>query len=139
MFHLTRNGGSEAMRNLTGLKSGLLALCLLMIAAPAAAQLADPRSLAASGVLLPFFSDTTAGFVSVLEYVSPVVPSFTNPIHTVFFNATYARVVSQPLLETAKQAEAIITSVPLLSLNFNPGGARPALGVSRGGRESRHR
>jgi hypothetical protein len=66
--------------------------------------------------------------VSVLEYVSPVVPNntainpifnFTNPIHTVFFNATCARVVSAPLIETRKQAEAIITGVPLLSLNFN--------------------
>jgi hypothetical protein len=117
------------MTNATGLKVGVLLVCLLMLAAaPASAQLADPLSLAASGVLLPFFSDTTAGFVSVLEYVSPVVPntiafttpfSFTNPIHTVFFNASCARVVSAPLVETHKQAEAIITGVPLLSLNFN--------------------
>ena len=89
------------MRKLMGLKVALLVVCLLTMAAvPATAQLADPLSLAASGVLLPFFSDPAAGFVSVLEVVSPVVPTttgfsppfnFTNPIHAVFFNATCTR------------------------------------------------
>jgi len=49
------------MRKLMGLKVALLVVCLLMMAAvPATAQLADPLSLAASGVLLPFFSDGAA-------------------------------------------------------------------------------
>src|SRR5437667_11933546 len=100
--HITqRNGGSEAMRKLRGLKVALLVVSLLTMAAvPATAQLADPLSLAASGVLLPFFSDPAAGFVSVLEIVSPVVPTtqgfqpafnFTNPLHAVFFSATCVR------------------------------------------------
>src|SRR5262245_43654190 len=74
------NGGSEAMRKLMGLKVALLVVGLLTMAAvPATAQLADPLSLATSGVLLPFFSDTTAGFVSVLEVVSPVVIQSNQP------------------------------------------------------------
>jgi hypothetical protein len=86
----------------------------------ASAQLADPLSLAASGVLLPFFSDSAAGFVSVLEYVSPVVPSsFTNPLHTVFFNNTCARQNSVPDLETPKQAKAIISTASPFALTFN--------------------
>ncbi|MGH2349966.1 MAG: hypothetical protein ACRDFT_10950, partial [bacterium] len=66
---------------------------LLMTAAvPATAQLADPLSLAASGVLLPFFSGD--GHISVFEVTSPVVgtsvfapfPPLPNPLHFVFFN-----------------------------------------------------
>src|SRR6266849_2243558 len=99
--HHMRNGGSGAMRKLMGLKVALLVVCLLTMAAvPATAQLADPLSLAASGVLLPFFSDAAAGFVSVLEIVSPVVPTqtgftppfnFTNPIHAIFFRENCTR------------------------------------------------
>ena len=101
-----------------GLKVALLVVCLLTMAAvPATAQLADPLSLAASGVLLPFFSDPAAGFVSVLEIVSPIVPTtsgfsppfnFTNPMHLVFFQQTCARNDSTTLEETAKQAVAMI-------------------------------
>jgi hypothetical protein len=109
------------MTNVTGLKLGVLVLCLLVATvAPASAQLADPLSLAASGVLLPFYSDPAAGFVSVLEIVSPVVPSsFTNPIHAVFFQENCARNKSVGDLETAKQAKAIITSVLPVALNIN--------------------
>jgi len=101
-----------------------------MAAVPATAQLADPLSLAASGVLLPFFSDPAAGFVSVLEVVSPVVPTtqgfgtphefdFNNPIHAVFFRETCVRDGSISDLETAKQAKAFISNALPLGLNFN--------------------
>jgi hypothetical protein len=112
-----------------GLKVALLVVCLLTAAAvPATAQLADPLSLAASGVLLPFFSDPAAGFVSVLEIVSPVVPnsigfvppfSFTNPLHAVFFSATCVRDGSAGDVETAKQAKALISSASPFLLSFN--------------------
>jgi hypothetical protein len=117
------------MRKLMGLKVALLVVCLLTMAAvPATAQLADPLSLAASGVLLPFFSDPAAGFVSVLEVVSPVVPTtlgfsppfnFTNPLHAVFFQENCARNKSIADVETAKQAKAFITSASPLTLTFN--------------------
>jgi hypothetical protein len=96
-----------------------------MAAVPATAQLADPLSLAASGVLLPFFSDPAAGFVSVLEVVSPVVPSvlgvgsLANPIHAVFFTATCVRNKSIADVETAKQAKAYITTATPFTLDFN--------------------
>jgi hypothetical protein len=99
-----------------------------MAAVPATAQLGDPLSLAASGVLLPFFSDANAGFVSVLEIVSPVVPTnlgitppfnFLNPIHAVFFRENCARDKSIADVETAKQAKAFITTASPLTLTFN--------------------
>jgi hypothetical protein len=118
------------MTRIKGLtKVGVLVVCLLMVAvAPVSAQLADPLSLAASGVLLPFFSDPAAGFVSVLEVVSPVVPTtqgfsppfnFTNPLHAVFFTETCVRNKSIADVETAKQAKAFITSASPLTLTFN--------------------
>jgi hypothetical protein len=117
------------MRKLMGLKVALLVVCLLTMAAvPATAQLGDPLSLAASGVLLPFFSDSASGFVSVLEIVSPVVPTnlgvtppfnFLNPIHAVFFTATCVRDKSIADVETAKQAKAFITTASPLTLTFN--------------------
>ena len=117
------------MRKLMGLKVGLLVVCLLMAAAvPATAQLADPLTLAASGVLLPFFSDPTAGFVSIFEISSPVVQTvvglnndtiFTNPIHVIFFTATCARNGSVADELTAKQAKTYISSSSPLLLNFN--------------------
>ena len=112
-----------------GLKVALLVVCLLTMAAvPATAQLADPLSLAASGVLLPFFSDTAAGFVSILEIASPVVPTtvgftppfnFTNPLHAVFFTATCVRDKSAPDVQTSKQAKAYISSASPFLLNYN--------------------
>jgi hypothetical protein len=117
------------MRKLMGLKVGLLVVCLLMAAAaPVSAQLGDPLSLAASGVLLPFFSDGAAGFVSIFEITSPVVPTvtgttfpfdFTNPIHAVFFSATCARDGSAADELTAKQAKAYISSASPFLLTFN--------------------
>jgi hypothetical protein len=117
------------MRKLMGLKVALLVVCLLTMAAvPATAQLADPLSLAASGVLLPFFSDTAAGFVSVLEIVSPIVPTtigfqppfnFTNPLHAIFFRDNCARDKSISDVETAKQAKAFITTASPFTLGYN--------------------
>ena len=117
------------MRKLMGLKVALLVVSLLTMAAvPATAQLADPLSLAASGVLLPFFSDTANGHVSVFEVTSPVVPTvtgttfpfdFTNPIHVVFFRENCARASSVSDTLTAKQAKAYISSAAPFSLNFN--------------------
>ena len=117
------------MRTLMGLKIGLLVVCLLTAAAvPATAQLAGPLSLASSGVLLPFFSDTAAGFVSIFEISSPVVPTtsgfspafdFTNPIHAVFFTATCARNGSAADEQTSKQAKTYISSSSPFLLNFN--------------------
>ena len=117
------------MTNVTWSTVGIFVLCLLMMSVvPASAQLADPLSLAASGVLLPFFSDGAAGFVSILEIVSPVVPTtlgfsppfnFTNPLHAVFFTETCARNKSIADVETAKQAKAFITSASPLTLTFN--------------------
>src|SRR5712691_10947523 len=109
------------MANVTALRVGVLVLCLLVATVPpASAQLGDPLSLAASGVLLPFFSDAAAGFVSVLEIVSPVVSSnFTNPLHMIFFRETCVRDGSIGDLETAKQAKAFIGHASPLLLNFN--------------------
>jgi hypothetical protein len=98
-----------------------------MAAGPASAQLADPLSLAASGVLLPFFSDPASGFVSIFEIASPVVgtspfppfPPLTNPIHAVFFSATCARDGSAQDVQTQKQAKAYISSSTPFLLNFN--------------------
>jgi len=113
------------MRKLTGLKVVLLVVGLLTMAMapPATAQWADPLSLAASGVLLPYFNDGAAGFVSVLEVVSPVQPlpnlaidgpilNPNNSIHLVYFSATCARDGSFFDVLTPKQAKAYISSAP---------------------------
>jgi hypothetical protein len=117
------------MRESMRLTIGLLVMCLVLTTgAPAMAQLGDPLALAASGVLLPFFADPAAGFVSVFEVTSPVVPAtvglippfeFTNPIHAVFFNATCARDGSAADVLTVKQAKAYISSASPLLLDFN--------------------
>ena len=109
------------MTNATRWKVGVLVVCVFVLAvAPASAQLADPLSLAASGVLLPFFSDPAAGFVSLLEVVSPVVPlAVTNPLHMVFFRENCSRDGSAGDAETAKQAKAFITSASPFLVNFN--------------------
>ena len=113
------------MRSVIGL---LVTVLVLTTGAPAMAQLGDPLALAASGVLLPFFADPAAGFVSIFEIISPVVPSFTgvtppfeftNPIHAVFFNASCARDGSTGDVLTVKQAKAYISSASPLSLGFN--------------------
>lgn len=105
-----------------GLVAGLMVVGLLAVAAPAMAQgcaatnyfcnsgLGDPLSLAASGVLIPFFMAAT-GDVSILEIASPVgengqVRTGINPdantatgnsIHIVFFDATCNRTQSTGL------------------------------------------
>src|SRR5262245_4761034 len=117
------------MRKLTRGKVALLVVFFLTMAAvPATAQLADPIQLAASGVLLPFFSDPTAGFVSVFEIASPVVPTtqgftppfnFTNPLHAVFFRETCSQDRPAGDVQTAKQAKAYISSAQPFLLNFN--------------------
>lgn len=74
-----------------GLKVGLLVVGLLaMVASPAMAQFADPLTLAASGVLLPFFG--TGNNISVLEVASPV--GFNSDLHFIFYNATCTRIIS---------------------------------------------
>jgi len=120
----------------------LLVLCVcVLIGTPAGAQLGDPLSLAALGVLLPFFSDPAAGFVSVFEITSPVVPTtvgflppsgFTNPIHAVFFNATCTRDGSTADVLTGKQAKAFVSSASPLSLTFN---GLAAIATSPGGND----
>jgi hypothetical protein len=71
---------------------GLLVVGLLAVAGPATAQLADPLSLAASGVLLPYFGSGTN--LSIIELASPVSE---NPnLHMIFYNANCTRVISRP-------------------------------------------
>jgi hypothetical protein len=121
---------------------GLLVICLaFMTGTPAMAQLGDPLALAASGALLPFFADPAAGFVSIFEITSPVVPSvtgitppfeFTNPIHGVFFDATCTRDGSAADVFTVKQAKALIGTASPLLLNFN---GLAALATSPGGND----
>ncbi len=117
------------MRKSMGLKVALLVVGLLTMAvAPATAQLGDPLSLAASGVLLPFFNNGTAGFVSVFEVASPTV-GFTgltcqggsdcNPMHVVFFNTACARQTSATVQETNRQAVGFIGSATPLTLTFD--------------------
>jgi hypothetical protein len=125
-----------------GFRLGLPMLCLLMLGGtPASAQLADPLALAASGVLLPFFADPGAGFVSIFEIASPVIPTttggiapndFTNPIHAVFFNANCARDGSAADVLTAKQAKAFVGSASPLLLTFN---GLAAIATSPGGND----
>ena len=76
-----------------GLKVGLLVVGLLaMVATPAMAQFVDPLTLAASGVLLPYFG--AGNNLSILEVATPVRFDFN--LHFVYYNATCTRVVSFP-------------------------------------------
>jgi hypothetical protein len=64
---------------------------LLAGAIPVRAQVADPLSLATSGVLIPYLTEVVAGqaTVATIEVASPVGP---NPdVHMIFFNATCVR------------------------------------------------
>ena len=109
------------MRRLTAPMVGLLVCALLTVPArPATAQLSDPLRPAAAGVLLPFFSDPAAGFVSVFEVTSPVVATVsTNPLHMVFFTATCTRSGSVSDEHTANQTKAYISSASPFFLQFN--------------------
>jgi hypothetical protein len=85
-----------------GLKVGLLAVGLLaMVANPAMAQFADPLTLAATGVLLPFFG--SGNNVSVLETAAPVngIPF----MHIVFYNAFCTRGEDRPLPLTSNDVD----------------------------------
>ncbi len=64
---------------------------LLAGAMPVLAQVGDPLSLAASGVLIPYL--TEAGTVATIEIASPVGPEIgeTTNVHMIFFGATCAR------------------------------------------------
>lgn len=106
------------MKTFRASMAGLLVACLLMVTGtPAAAQVADPMRPAAAGVLLPFFSDPAAGFVSVLQVISPLGGN--NPLHMVFFSATCVRNSSVADELTLNQAKAYISSASPLLLNFN--------------------
>jgi len=73
---------------------GLLVGSLLVGAVPAMAQIqggiGDPQTLAASGVLMPFFTSGFIGTVATLQLASPVSD---NPrTHMLFFDNTCARI-----------------------------------------------
>jgi hypothetical protein len=89
---------------------------------PAMAQgNADPLSLAASGVLIPFITTSTftsfndgiaRSFTAVVEVASPVGP---NPdLHMVFFNTTCARVGSASVPETTNDIAFVDIGATLL-------------------------
>jgi hypothetical protein len=86
-----------------GFVAGLMVVGLLAVSAPAKAQgLGDPLTLAASGVLIPFFG-ATSGDVSLLEVSSPVGP---NPVlHFIFYNAACTRVESFPTQDTTNDTD----------------------------------
>src|SRR5262249_40426517 len=73
---------------------GLVVGCLLIGAAPSMAQVqggsGDPQTLAASGVVIPFFTGGFFGSVATLQVASPVSD---NPnAHLFFFDNTCARI-----------------------------------------------
>jgi hypothetical protein len=127
------------MRKVTkGLLAGLMVVGLLMaVAPPASAQgaynqggIADPLSLAASGVVIPFFQKE-AGDVSFLELASPVGPNGLNcppasgcvtgertfitgeELHLIWFNAACVRQTSTSLPMSPNDLE-------ILQLDSNP-------------------
>ena len=87
---------------------GLMVGGLLAMAAPAIAQVADPLTLAASGVLMPFFGGS--GNISLLEVASPVCG---NPgLHMFFFDTACNRVGdSVGLPETTNDVAILNTSL----------------------------
>jgi hypothetical protein len=106
----------------------------------------DPLTLAASGMLVPFYNGAS-GDISFLEAVSPITQTFTNALvnpqgHLIFFNANCTRGDSRPLPLTANDVDirdtrngapnqngliAIATTpngndlIPLLGAIINPG------------------
>ena len=90
-----------------GLKVGLLVVGLLaMVATPAMAQFTDPLTLAASGVLIPYFG--TGNNVSILEVASPVGPNFF--AHMIFYNANCTRVTSFPFESTKNDLDLFLAA-----------------------------
>ena len=104
------------MRNVTmRLIVGMLVVGLLAVAAPATAQLADPLSLAASGVLIPYFNNGANGDLSVVEIASPVgpnnnIPAGTGSFHMIFYDAACTRVISHPEPLTTNDLHLVLTS-----------------------------
>ncbi|HEV2055367.1 MAG TPA: hypothetical protein VGV06_09360 [Methylomirabilota bacterium] len=93
---------------------GVLVGGLLAVAAPATAQFADPLSLAASGVLMPYFGG--GGNLSLLEVASPAGPNA--GLHMLFFNETCTRIFdSVGLGETDNDIAHFDTAT------INPGGS----------------
>jgi hypothetical protein len=85
---------------------GLLVVGLLAVAGPATAQLADPLTLASSGVLLPYFA--TLNNVSIIELASPVNDNGT--LHMIFYNQDCARVISVPEPVTTNDLTLVVVS-----------------------------
>lgn len=90
-----------------GLVAGFLVVGLLAVGAPAKAQgLGDPLSLAASGVLIPFFG--TGNDSSILELASPVG---SNPlIHFLFYDAACNRAESFPWAQTENDIDLFLAA-----------------------------
>jgi len=79
---------------------------------------ADPLSLAASGVLIPFILGGSGGLVAVVEVSSPVGP---NPdLHLVFFNTTCDRISSISLPETTNDIGFVDVGVTLATFPPTP-------------------
>lgn len=95
------------MRTLIVLTVALLVVGLAAV--PVSAQFVDPLTLASSAAILPFFSDTSAGFISVFEISSPVVQVAVqtnppkvpiNPLHFIFYSSTCSP-TSSPTFESS--------------------------------------
>jgi len=132
-FTHTIEGGGRVMRKLIAV--AMLVGGLLGMAGPATAQnpggLADPLTLAASGVLIPFFGDP--GDLAVLEISSPVGG---NPnLHMFFFDANCDRVAESHFLPLTVNDIAFLQIVGDNSGPFgNPGvGVLDSLGFFGGG------
>jgi len=93
---------------------GLMVGGVLAMAAPAIAQVADPLTLAASGVLMPFFGGS--GNISFLEVASPVGG---NPfLHMFFFDTACNRMSdSVGLPETINDIALLNTSLVVPGLS----------------------
>lgn len=90
---------------------GLMVGGLLTVAIPARAQFGDPLSLAAAGVLIPFFGNGANGDVSFLELAAPVGGA---NIHMIFYDAACTRVISLAETLTANDL-TIVPIAPLVS------------------------
>jgi hypothetical protein len=103
------------MRKLTFVAIAVLVMGVLaLIATPAMAQFGDPLTLAASGLILPYFG--TGNNLSILEIASPAVQ---NPnLHFIFYNAVCTRIISFPTEQTAND-------VDLFTLASASGGIAP--------------
>src|ERR1700675_1375079 len=94
--------------------AGLIVGGLLAVAAPASAQFGDPLSLAAAGVLIPFFGNGANGDLSFVELAAPVGGV---SIHMIFYNAACTRVIS--LAETLTANEVAIVPIAPVAPGVN--------------------